>query len=164
MDKGAGKGSTLELSPGELVGPMVGAVGQPNGGQEFLGALAGKGADAAGQKKGEEDVFLDREGGEKMEKLKHKANFKAPKGGEFGVIQRVERVPLEVGLASGGGVQSSEDMEEGAFAAAAGSGDGDNLAGKDFEADPSQGVNLGIPRGVGFMKIASFEHRKEQIL
>jgi len=99
-----------------------------------------------------------------MKKLEHEADFKTAKGGELGVIQGVEGVTFEVGLAGGGSVEGSENMEKGAFPASAGSGDGHNLPRKNFQGDTPKGVNLGNARGVGFMEIASLEHRKEQIL
>lgn len=51
MDKGAGKSGALELPPGELVGAMVGAVGQSDGAQEFLRTFPGWGVDPAGEEK-----------------------------------------------------------------------------------------------------------------
>lgn len=101
-----------------------------------MSPLSGEGIDPARKKKGQEDVFLNGEGWEEVEKLKHESNFKASKGGEFGVIQGVERVTLEVGLASRWGVESSEDVEKGAFTASAGSGDRHNLPRKDFQGNP----------------------------
>ena len=148
MDKGAGEGGALELTAGELVWAVMGAVGQSDGGKKFLGPLPGEGVDTTGQEKGEEDVFLDRQGWEEMKKLEHEANFEAAERGEFGVIQGVEGVTLEVGLASGGGVEGSENMEKGAFATSTGSGDGDNLPRKDFEGNASQRMNLRISGGV----------------
>ena len=124
---------------------MMGAIPQANGGQKFLGALSGENIDSAGQQKGEENVFLDREGRKEMKKLKHEPDFEAAEGGEFGIIQGVEGVAFEVGLPCGGGVESSEDMEKGAFTASTGTGDGDDLRREDFEGYPSEGVNMGIP-------------------
>lgn len=70
-----------------------------------------------------------------MKKLEHKADFETAEGGELGVIQGVEGVTFEVGLTSRGCVECSEDMEKSAFSTSAGSGDGHNLSGKDFEGD-----------------------------
>jgi hypothetical protein len=106
---------------------MMGSVGQSDRGQQLVGALAGLRMDSTGEEQGKKDIFLDGESGEKMEKLKHEADFQAPEGGEFGVIQGMEGVTFEVGLACRGSVEGSKDMEKGAFAASARSGDGNNL-------------------------------------
>ena len=164
MNEGPCESGALELSAGELVGPMMRAICQANGGQEFLGTLSRQGVDSAGKEKGEENVFFDREGGKEMKKLKDEADFEASKGGEFGVVQGVKGVAFEVSLAGGGGVEGSENVEEGAFTASARPGDGHDLAGENLEGHTPKRMHLGIPRGIGLMKIAGFEHEKSQIL
>lgn len=98
-----------------------------------------------------------------MEELEDEANFKLAQGGELVVIKGVEGVAFEVDLARGGGIESAEDMEKGAFAAAAGAGNGDDLAGEDFQGDAPEGIHLDIPGLVGFMEIASFQHKKASL-
>jgi len=41
-----------------------------------LGTLAGWGVDSAGEEEGEENVFLDGQRGEEVEKLENKSDFK----------------------------------------------------------------------------------------
>jgi hypothetical protein len=55
---------------------MMGSVGQSDGGQQFLGTLVGLGVDSAGEEQGEENVFLDGQRGEEVEKLENKSDFK----------------------------------------------------------------------------------------
>ena len=164
MNEGAGEGGALKLAAGELVGSMMGPVGESDGGQQFLGTLAGLSVDSAGKEEGEKNVFLDGEGGKEMKKLENKSDFKTSEGGEFGVIQGMEGVAFEVSLAGGGGVEGSENVEEGAFTASARPGDGHNLPRQDFQGDPAEGVHLRIPRRIGLMKVTSFEHKEGQIL
>ena len=45
VDEGAGDGGALKLSAGELVGAMVGAIGEMDGGEEVAGAGTGEGID-----------------------------------------------------------------------------------------------------------------------
>ncbi len=66
---------------------------------------------------------------------------------------------IEIGLAGSGGIEGSEDMKKGAFAASTGTGDGNDFAGQNFERDPPQGIDLGIACLVGLMKIACFDHK-----
>ena len=67
---------------------------------------------------------------------------------------------LQVGLTGRRCIESAENVEESAFAATTGAGNGHNLPWEDFQGNPPKGMNLGIPGGVGFMKIAGFEHKK----
>ena len=66
---------------------------------------------------------------------------------------------FEIGLAGGGGIEGSEDMEKGAFAASTGARDGNDFTGQNFEGDTPQGIDLGIACLVGLMKITCFEHK-----
>jgi hypothetical protein len=45
VDEGAGDGGALKLSSRELVGAVVGAIGEMDGGEEFAGAGTGEGID-----------------------------------------------------------------------------------------------------------------------
>ena len=45
VDEGAGDGGALKLSAGELVGAVVGAIGELDGGEEVAGAGTGEGID-----------------------------------------------------------------------------------------------------------------------
>jgi hypothetical protein len=76
MNEAAGEGGALKLAAGELVGSMMGSVGQSDGGQQFLGTLAGLSVDSARKKEGEKNVFLDGQRGEEVEKLENKSDFK----------------------------------------------------------------------------------------
>lgn len=163
VDEGTSDGGTLELAARELVRTVVGAITQTDSGKEFTGAGFGGGGDATGEEEGEQNVLLDREGGEEMKELKNKTDFVATKFGQFVVIERVERMALQVGLARGRGIKRSEDVEKGAFAASAGSGDGDDFAGQDFDGYATEGIDAGITGLIGLMEITSFEHKKSAL-
>lgn len=104
MDEGAGEGGALHLAAGELMRAVVGAIGESDGGEEFAGSLPAEGIGPAGEQEGEEDVFLDGQRGEEVKELEHKTDLEASKGGEFGIVERVEGVSLEVGLTGRGGI------------------------------------------------------------
>ena len=99
VDEGTGEGSSLELSTGELVGAMVGAVGELDGFKEIVGTVTSRGVDTSGEEEGEKNVFFDRKGGEKVKELKNKADFEASKGGQFIIVKGVEGMSFEVSLA-----------------------------------------------------------------
>ena len=77
VDEGTGEGSSLELSTGELVGAMVGAVGELDGFKEIVGTVTSRGVDTSGEEERKEDVFFDCKGGEEVEELKNEADFEA---------------------------------------------------------------------------------------
>ena len=58
--------------------------------------------------------------------------YELPERSELFVAEGVEGVAFKVDLAGGGCVEGAEDVEKGAFPAAAGPGDGDDLPGQDF--------------------------------
>ena len=132
VDKGAGDGGALELSARELVGAMVGAVGEMDGGEEFSGTDTGEGIDATGEEKREKNVFFDGESGEEVKELEDEADFQASERGEFIVVEGVKGMAFEVDLTGSGNIESTEKMEESAFAAAAGAGDGDDFSLENF--------------------------------
>jgi hypothetical protein len=148
------------LAAGELVGAVMGAVGQTHGLEEVAGPAFAQRIGPAGQKKGEKHIFLHSQGGKEMEELEDEADLELAQGGELIVVKGMEGVPLKVDLAGGGCVEGTEDMQEGAFAAATGSGDGHDLARENFEGNASESLHLGIAGLVGLMKIACLEHKK----
>ena len=99
VDEGTGEGGSLELSTGELVGAMVGAVGELDGFKEIVGTVTSRGVHTSGEEEGKEDVFFDRKGGEKVKELKNEADFKATEGGQFIVVKGVQGMSFEVSLA-----------------------------------------------------------------
>ena len=95
-----------------------------------------------------------------MEELENEADFHLAKAGEGIVVHGVKGKAVDIGLSRGGGVEGAEDVKEGAFAATAGSRNGDNFTGQNFQANAPQGIHLGITGLVGFVEIACFEHKK----
>jgi len=67
---------------------------------------------------------------------------------------------FEVDLTGGGNIEGAEKMEESAFAAAAGAGDGDDFSCEDFERDPAECIDPSFAGLIRFMEITSFEHGK----
>ena len=63
VDESTSEGGSLELSTGQLVGAMVGAVGELDGFKEIVGTVTSRGVDTSGEEEREENVFFDRKGG-----------------------------------------------------------------------------------------------------
>ena len=70
-----------------------------------------------------------------MEELENEADSESSEGGQFVVVKGVEGMSFEISLARSGGIEGSEDMEESAFSAAAGTGDGNDFAWEYFQSD-----------------------------
>jgi hypothetical protein len=52
VDEGTGEGGSLELSTGQLVGAMVGAVGELDGFKEIVGTVTSRGVYTSGEEEG----------------------------------------------------------------------------------------------------------------
>jgi hypothetical protein len=81
VDESTSEGGSLELSTGQLVGAMVGAVGELDGFKEIVGSVPSRGVHTSGEEEGEKNVFFDRKGGEEVEELKNEADSEAAKCG-----------------------------------------------------------------------------------
>ena len=81
VDEGTGEGGSLELSTRELVGAMVGAVGELDGFKEIVGTVPSRGVHTSGEEEREKNVFLDRKGGEEVEELENEADSEAAECG-----------------------------------------------------------------------------------
>ena len=160
MDERAGEGGALHLAAGELVGSVKAAVGQADGFKKVPGSVFAQRVRPAREQEGKKDIFFHGEGGEEVEELEDEADLELAQAGEGVVVHGVEREAVDVHLAGAGGVEGAEDVKEGAFATAAGSGDSDDLPGENFQANAPEGIHLGIAGLVGFMEIAGFEHKK----
>ena len=95
-----------------------------------------------------------------MEELKNKADFQAAEGGELVIVEGVKGMTFEVDLAGGRGIEGAEKMEESAFAATAGTGDGDDFSWENFESDPAEGIDPSFAGLIRFVEITGFEHGK----
>ena len=141
MNDGAGYGDALTFAAGEQIGAMAGAGGEADAfkGSGYAGAALGCG-DALDQQR-EFDVFSRGEDGDEVEGLKDESDFDAAEGGEarraeFGCIDT-----LDEDAAGGGLVDATDEVEQRGLAAAAGAGDGQELAGGDVEAGVAQGAD-----------------------
>ena len=79
-----------------------------------------------------------------MKELENEADFQASECGEFIVVEGVKGMAFEVDLTGGRNIESTEKMEESAFAATAGAGDGDDFSWENFQSDAAQGIHAGF--------------------
>ena len=124
VDEGAGDGGALHLAAAHLVGEGVGAGGEADEVERLGGAGAGVLGAVAAKEEGKLDVFHGGHGGEEIEKLEDDAKAFAAVGGEGGFVGGVERETVDRDFAGGRLVESAEEIEQCALAAAAGAGHG----------------------------------------
>jgi len=156
VGEGAGDGDALLLAAGEAVGFAFEFLAQAELFEEESSAIEGGGlAEAAEFEHGEGDVFLGGEFLEEVVELEDEADFFVAEAGEVGVVELHgvfaadedaaggnETVAIGVGL--GGAIEAAEEIEEGAFAGAAGADDGNVLAVVDFQIDAFEDVVDGV--------------------
>ena len=111
---------------------MSAAVDEADKRQGRLGSQATFGGRETCEQQRKLDILVGPQLGHEVVELKDEADFQASEVGEFGVVQGVKGVAFEVSLAGGGGVEGSENVEEGAFTASARAGDGDDFAGENL--------------------------------
>lgn len=123
---------------------MIDAMGHPD---FFEGGLCGGTAfrdwhAAIGE--GQFDVLVDGEVADQVEALEDEADFAVSDAGALGEIEVSDGLAVEGVGAAGRGVEQTEDGEEGGFATAGRSGDGDVLAFGQGEVDPGQSVGFDL--------------------
>ena len=154
----AGNGHALHLAAAELVRKMPGAVGEADEIEHFLDTGGGFFSGIAAEKQGEFDILADCHCGEEVEKLEDDAERVAAVMGEFTLTGGVEGESIDAHFARSGGVETAENVEEGAFAATAGAGNGGEVAGGQIERDAIESAELAGARGIGSRDIAEFDH------
>jgi hypothetical protein len=138
--EGAGEGDALLFAAGELDGVVVASFGEADAIEEFAGALGGL-AGGAAEFGGEQDVFFGGEGGDELVALENEPELAAAQAGEAVFRQADDLFAVEEDAAGGGVIESGEEAEEGAFAAAGGAHDGDELAGRDVEIEAAEDID-----------------------
>ena len=156
--EGAGDGGALHFAAAELVGKVGGAVGEADQIEHFLDAGAGFIRGITAEEEGEFDILANGHGGEEVEELEDDAEGVAAVVREFAFAGGVEREAVHADLAGGGCVEAAEDVEEGAFAAAAGAGDGGEVAGCEIEGDAVEGADFSGAGGIDSRDLAEFDH------
>ena len=163
VDEGAGDGGALHFAAAHLVREGAGAGCEADEIEHFGGADAGLAGFVAAEEEGQFDVFHGGHGGEEIEKLEDDAEAVAAVGGEGGVVGAVKGEPVDGDFAGGRLVESAEKIEQGAFAATAGSGHGNEFRGGDLEAQVAQGVHFAGGRGINAGDMAQADHAKDEI-
>jgi hypothetical protein len=141
VGEGAGDGDALLLAAGELVREAGGLRVEADPGEAFECGSAGLGM--LGEEEGEFDVFNGGEGGHELEGLEDEADLVAADASELGGCEGGGGLAEEEDVTGGGEVHGAGEVEEGGFAAAGASGEGDELAAMDVEGQMIECKDLG---------------------
>ncbi len=155
-DDGAGGGDTLFLAAGELVGVFVEDAGDVEFGGDFADAVDGFLAVDALDGEGEGDVFTGGEGVEEIKVLENEAEFFAAEAVEGVAFELGDVLVFDEDVAAGDAVDGGDDVEEGGFAGAGGSHDGDEFSLVDFEGDVVDGFGEVGAVAVVFFDVLDF--------
>ena len=153
----------LHLAAAHLVGEGVGARVEVDEVEHFVGACAGVLGAVTAEEEREFDIFHGGHGGQEVEELEDDAEAFAAVGGEGGFVGGVQGESVDDDLTGGGLVESAEEIEQGAFAAAAGPGDSAERMRGDFERDVAQGVHFAGGRGITSGDMVQAEHDEEEV-
>ncbi len=139
-DEGAGQRHALLLTAGELNGIMIQAVGQTYPGQQFARPLR-RFRPRARQFGRQQHIFLRRQRGYELERLKNEANLAPPhfRHAVFGKARDI--FPIQQQLAAGGCIEARQQPEERAFPAAGGPHYGHELSSWNGQIDAAQDLH-----------------------
>ena len=163
MHQRAGHGGALHFAAAHLVRESAGARGQADQFEHFSRTRAGVFGAIAAQEEWKLDVFNGGHGGEEIEKLEDDAEAFAAVGGEGAFIGGVQRKTVDDDFAGGGLVESAEQIEQRALAAAARTGHRAERVGRDFQRHVAQGVHFAGGRGINAGDMAQSDHSDDEI-
>ena len=149
--EGSGDGDALLLPAGELAGPVVEAVTEPDGVDD--GVEPGRVEVAAGEIGRELDVLERGEGGDEVEGLEHEADAVTTQDRQLLLRHAGEPLAGDLDLAGGEGVETSEAVHEGRLAASRRTHDGGEHPLRDVDGDMVEGPDCDVTLAVDLHRI-----------
>ena len=141
-DQGAGNRHALALATRELRRFVRGALAQADGGQDGIGLTECLRPLHAADEQGHGDVFLGGKFGQQVVELVHKAQVLVAPLALFARVHAVQIAPQLHHLAGTGRVQAAQQVQQRAFARAAGTDDGQRLARMHLDVHTLQHLHL----------------------
>ena len=148
VDERAGDGGALHLATAHLVRKGMGAFGESDEVEHFRRPRASVACAVAAKEQRKFDVLDRGHGRQEIEKLKDDAEAFAPVDGERGIIGPVQGEVHDKDFAGGGLIEAAEQIEEGAFAAAARPGHRTERERLDGQRDVTKGVHFAGGGGI----------------
>ena len=143
---------SLVFAAGHLIGEMAKPGGQAYAGEGALGQLGGILAFLSIQKR-QCDVFQCIQARQQIEGLEDKANFPVAQPGTFFGGERAYVAPFQEISPGTGGVQATEQLQQGGFPTAGGPHQGYELAGTQAKVDFAQRVQIRGTHAVAFAQL-----------
>ena len=152
----SGTGHALDLSAGELGGPVGQAVLEADGVDHLVEALP---VDLlAGDIQGQGDVLRRREGGDQVEGLEDEADALAAQTGEATLAHGGDHVSVEHDLPGGHRVQARQAVHEGGLAGAGGAHDRGEAGSGDVDVDGVERCDGARSAAVDLGEVARGDH------
>ena len=148
----------LTLAAGELVGPMVRAVGEPHGLQRQGRALAALLRGRPGEEHRELDVAERREARQQVEELEDEADPVPADQRALLLRKRADLAPLQQVAPARRPVEAAHDVQQGGLARPRGAHERDVLAALDREAHVLEGVHLPFADPVYAPDLVELDH------
>ena len=140
----------LLFPAGEGVGPMLGAIGQPQGAEQLHAEFVALRFGHAVEHRGQGDILQRAHGGEKIILLKDDPDVMTTKHGQLRFVHPVDAPAIDFNLPFVGSVEGGKQVEEGTFAASGWPHDGVKAGFGDFKIDAAQGFDGPTAQPVGF--------------
>lgn len=128
-------GDSLSFAAGKLSGSLMCTVSQPDSFNQLQGSFPQVSVGGKTGECGEEDIFEDAALGQQLVILEDEADVLVAEGGQVAGGQSPGVLAEDFERSGGGAIESSGEIQQGAFAAAGGSADGECGAGDDFQVD-----------------------------
>ena len=157
MHKGTGQGHTLLLTAGKFIGKCVPSVEQSNGVKHCLGLFIGFQTRDVVKLERQTDIFTHRQGRDQVEELEDEADAGASKKSAIPFRQAGQILSVDPDVTAVRSVNAADQVEQGAFAAAAPAQDGGDLARLEFRMGVLQDKPAQITFVVGFGQVMESE-------
>lgn len=155
MHHGPGDGQSLLLAAGQPFRETAPTVTQTDVIQQFQSLIALFDGRQTVQFQGEQQIFLDGQGWDKIEKLKHEADMTAAEKGAFGLAQTDYNLIADPDGSGIRQVDAAEQVQQSGFAGAGLSEQGNELASVDIQIQVGEDDSLIIAFGVVFAQVAN---------
>ena len=160
VDQGAGQGHTLALATRQLRGAVVQALTQAHALQPARGHGSGLGAVLAANPQRHGHVVQGAELGQQMVELVDKAQVAVAPLALLGRAQGRQQLALQLHRTLGGGIEATEQMQQGAFARARSAHDGQRLARVHGQVHALQHRHIQPPFGKALGQALGLQHHR----
>jgi len=140
----AAHSDSLAFAAGQLSGSLVGAVSQSDAFDQLFGARRQVAVGCEAGERGQEDIFENAALRQELVILEDEADVLIAEGGEVSSGQSPWILAENFEVSGRGAIESPGEVQEGTFAAAGRSADGERGSGDNFEVDGGENGEVGL--------------------